>query len=393
MIIKPLTEKWQLPFAAVLIVLGFTGSEIMVAAGFDTGIRYQSFHDLIFYVFLPLLVFEAAFTINFKQLISNLALILIYALPLMLLSALASAGLIFYGIAHPSGFPWIAALLTGVLLSATDPVAVVSLMRRLGAPPRLCILLDGESLFNDATAIVTFSVLLQIALHPLQAVTVGEAVWQFSVVFAGGVIMGLVFGFVANLLLRRFFDSVAQAVVTLTAAYLSYLIAEHWLHVSGVMAVLVTGLMLSRGLAKQRQQASQTLFVDDFWQFNVFVTEALMFLFMGVTITTDMFTDNWLAMLIAIAAVLIARALVVFAGSWLLVPVKPIKPLSMGEQRLMFMGGLRGAVTLALALALPTELSYWWTIQSMAFGVVLFTLFVQAPLMPTILKQALNKPG
>jgi CPA1 family monovalent cation:H+ antiporter len=222
---------------------------------------------------------------------------------------------------------------------------------------------------------------------------VGEAVWQFSVVFAGGVIMGLVFGFVANLLLRRFFDSVAQAVVTLTAAYLSYLIAEHWLHVSGVMAVLVTGLMLSRGLAKQRQQASQTLFVDDFWQFNVFVTEALMFLFMGVTITTDMFTDNWLAMLIAIAAVLIARALVVFAGSWLLVPVKPIKPLSMGEQRLVFMGGLRGAVTLALALALPTELSYWWTIQSMAFGVVLFTLFVQAPLMPTILKQALNKPG
>jgi CPA1 family monovalent cation:H+ antiporter len=387
-LIKPLVAKWHLPFAAILIAIGFIGSEMVVMAGYDTGIRYHSFHDLIFYVFLPLLIFQAAFTLDVKAFLENWLLIILLALPLMLLATVISALLIFWGIGHPVGFPLIAALLTGVLLSATDPAAVVGMMRELGAPKRLCTLLEGESLLNDAMAIVSFSILLQLALMPASMLSVSDALWRFVEVFFGGILVGVVMGGLASLLLKKLTDSLSQAVVTLAVAYLSFLFAEKILAVSGVMAVLLAGLILSHTMAQVRQSMKRALFVDEFWHFNVFVAEALMFLFMGVTITVAMFTDNWLAMLIAIAAVLIARTLMLFTANALVWPIKSQPTLAMSEQRLLLTGGLRGAVTLALVLSLPVELSYWWVVQSMAFGVVLFTFFIQAPLMPRLIKQA-----
>lgn len=386
LLLRPLSEKWHLPFAAVLIALGFIASELIVAAGFDTGIRFHGFHDLIFYVLLPLLIFQAAFTLDMAALRQHWLGVVILALPLMLLAMFISAWLIFYGIAHPTGFPFIAALLTAVLLAATDPAAVVGMMRDLGAPKRLCVLLEGESLLNDALAIVGFSVILQLALMPTTMFSVHDAIIEFSVVFAGGVICGAIMGILAMLILHRFADSVSQAVVTLSVAYLSFLLAEKVLAVSGVMAVLVTGLILSYSLQQARQQRSQALFVDEFWAFNVFVAEALMFLIMGVTITLSMFAHNWLAMLIAIAAAILARIVMLMTGAALLWPFKSQR-LNIVDQKLMLLGGLRGAVTLALVLSLPTELDYWWTIQSMVYGVVLFTFFVQAPLMPRLLRQ------
>lgn len=383
LLLRPLSYRLHLPFASVLILLGFIGSELVVAAGFDTGLRYHSFHDLVFLVLLPLLIFQAAFTINIKALKRHWWPILLLALPLMLLALFISGWLIFLGIGHPSGFPLIAAMLTAVLLAATDPAAVVGIMRALGAPQRLCILLEGESLLNDALAIVGFSVILQLALMPATMFSLTGAMQQFFWVFAGGVACGVVLGLLAALLINRFQDSVSQAVVTLALAYLSFLLAETVFAVSGVMAVLVTGLILNSRMQKQRQET--TLFVDDFWAFNVFVAEALMFLLMGVTITVAMFTDNWLAMLIAVAAVIIARMLMLWCGAALLWPLKTQR-LRWPDQKLMLLGGLRGAVTLALVLSLPTELDYWWTIQSMVYGVVLFTFFVQAPLLPRLLK-------
>jgi len=392
LLLKPLAEKFHIPFAGLLVVTGFIGSEALVYFGYDTGIRYDSFHDLILIVFLPLLIFEAAFKINAELLFKHLLVILFFAVPVMLLSTFVAAVMIYYGIGHPEGFPWIAALLAGSLLAATDPVAVIEVMRKLGAPERLCMLLDGEALFNDATAIVTFSIFLYIAQHPMEDIAVADAASRFGVVFFGGIIIGLVIGLGFLFLSRLLKDYVQQAIVTLIAAYFSYILAEQWLHVSGVMAVLVTGLVLGRVIHHDFQYHEKQSFVDDFWTFNVYVAEALMFLLMGVTITVGMFSDNWLAMLIGIVAVLIARGVGVFGGSRLISLLPSVEPISKGYQRIMFVGGLRGAVTLALALSLPLELSYWWTVQSIAFGVVLFTLFIQAPLIaPLINKEGLNK--
>jgi len=386
LLLKPIAEKFHIPFAGLLIITGFIGSEIIVGLGGDTGIRYDTFHDLILLVFLPLLIFEAAFKINVQQLLKNGIVILFFAIPVMLLSTVVAAAAVYYGIAHPTGFPWIAALLTGALLAATDPVAVLEIMRRLGVPERLSLLLDGEALFNDATAIVTFSIFLYIAQHPLEQVTFLDASLRFSVVFFGGAFVGLLLGLAFLILSRLLQDYIQQAIVTLIAAYTSYLIAEHFLHVSGVMSVLVTGIVLGK-VIHHDFSAAKSDFVDDFWTFNVYVAEALMFLLMGVTITVGMFTDNYLAMLIGIAAVLIARAIGVFGGGALISQLPNVEPIPMAYRRIMFLGGLRGAVTLALALSLPTDLSYWWTIQSIAFGVVLFTLFVQAPIIEPILKK------
>ena len=386
LLLKPLAEKYSIPFAGLLVLTGFIGSEVVINFGIDTGIRHDSFHDLIIFVFLPLLIFEAAFKMDMHQLLKNSVVILFFALPVMLLSTAVAAVMIYYGIGHPTGFPWIAALLTGSLLAATDPVAVLELMRKAGVPERLCILLDGEALLNDATAIVTFSIFLYIAQHPLEEITVFDASLRFMVVFFGGAIMGLFVGFIFLFLSRLLQDYIQQAIVTLIAAYSSYLLADS-VHVSGVMSVLVAGIVLGRVIHHDFQDHEKHSFVDDFWLFNVYISEAIMFLLMGVTITIGMFEDNWLAMLIGIAAVLMARAVGVFGGAPLVSSLPGVERISMGYQQIMFVGGLRGAVTLALALSLPLELSYWWTVQSIAFGVVLFTLFVQAPLIPPLLKR------
>ena len=375
--VKPLAPRLHIPFSALLVIIGFSASELLVFSGIDTGIRADNFHDLIFFVFLPVLVFESAYTINVRLLMKNLLPIVFLAIPIMLLSTFIAAALIYAGIGHPQGFPWIAALLTGALLSATDPVAVVALLRQMGVPERLALLMEGESLFNDATAIVVFSVFLAIASGTAGPMSVEDASLYFLKVFFGGLLVGAITGLLFSLLLRLSQETVIKALATVISAYLSFITAEVVFHVSGVMAVLVTGLVLGHQ-GQAARAASSGKFVTELWEFNAFLANTLVFLLMGVTVTLAMFEERWLAMLIGIAAVLVARALGIFTCVPLLNRLAPIEAISRPCQVVMFWGGLRGAVTLALALSLPTTLEYWWTIQSIAFGVVLFTLFVQA---------------
>ncbi len=384
-LIQPLSQRIHLPFTATLVIAGFAVSELLVGAGVDTGIRAENFHTLVFYVFLPVLIFESAYNIDARMLLANLVPILLLAIPLMLLSTLVTAVLVYYGIGHPQGFPWIAALLTGALLSATDPVAVVAIFRQLGVPERLVLLLEGESLFNDATAIVVFSVFLGIATQASGPMTLPEGGVFFLRVFLGGILTGAAIGGAFLLLTRLIEHTIARAAATVICAYLSFAVAESLLHVSGVMAVLLAGLLLghaARGGARHGDDL-----VGWLWEFNAWIANALVFLLMGVTITTDMFTERWLAILIGIAAVIIARAAGVFGVYPLLSAGKVVDAIPYASRSILFWGGLRGAVTLALALSLPTSLDYWWTIQSIAFGVVLFTLLAQATTMASLIQK------
>ena len=376
-LVQPLARKVHLPFTAILVITGFIASELLVVAGIDTGIRAENFHDLIFFVFLPVLVFEAAYNINAGLLWKNLLPILFLAIPLMLLSTLVTATLIYFGIGHSTGFPWIAALLTGALLSATDQVAVVALLRQMGVSERLAMLMEGESLFNDAVAIVVFSVFLALATGSGGPMSITDAGLQFLRVFFGGIAVGLGTGLIFSILIKLLSETIIKALATIISAYLAFIIAESLLHVSGVMAVLVSGLLLGYR-SRHTTTGEQSGFEQELWEFNAYVANALVFLFMGVTVTLGMFEERWLAMLIGIAGILIARATGIFTCVPLLNKTTPIEPIDRPSQVILFWGGLRGAVTLALALSLPTTLDYWWTIQSITFGVVLFTLFVQA---------------
>ena len=372
LVAQPIAQWIRLPYATSLVMVGFIVSELLVMSGVDTGIRADNFQQLIFYVLLPVLIFQSAYSIDKVKLRQNLFPILFLSIAgMMLTCGLIAVGL-YYGIAHAAGFPWAAALLTGAILAATDPVSVVSSLNEVGAPKRLSILLEGESLFNDATAIVVFSIFLSMALSSSATIDAVDAVIRFITVFLGGAVIGVVMGYCAVKIKRLSNEKTFIGVLSIFLAYSSFLVAEKF-HVSGVMATLLAAVIMSSA-------SSKTESYDDggLWDVIGHMANAIVFIVMGVTITIGMFEDRWLAMLIAIGAVLVARAISIYAGLFVISKMQQ-DPIKLKSQSVMVWGGLRGAVTLALALSLPTTLDYWWTIQSIAFGVVVFSLFVQAP--------------
>jgi CPA1 family monovalent cation:H+ antiporter len=377
-IAKPVSKWVRLPYASVLVLTGFLASEVLVFAGVDTGIRADNYQSLIFYVFIPVLVFESAYLIDKKQLLENLFPIIFLAIVGMLITCALTAAGLYYGIGHASGFPWLAALLAGSILAATDPVAVVDKLKELNAPDRLSVLLDGESLMNDATAIVLFGLFLSMATMTTESLSIAGAVIEFCKVFVGGVLVGAGIGYLAGIIGGKFHNVMMTGMLTLVAAYGSFLAAEAF-HVSGVMSTLLAGIIMS--MVSEKQGASIESDNNEYlWRMISHIANVFVFLVMGAVITLSMFEERWLAMLIAIGAVLLARAASVYGGLSLIALLQK-KPVSAKYQTVMVWGGLRGAVTLALALSLPTSLDYWWTIQSIAFGVVIFSLFVQAPSM------------
>jgi CPA1 family monovalent cation:H+ antiporter len=378
LVAKPISKWIHLPYTSVLVLVGFLASEALVFVGVDTGIRADNYQALIFYVFIPVLVFESAYRIDKKLLLKNLFPILFLAIVGMLVTCALTAVGLYYGIAHASGFPWIAALLTGSILAATDPVAVVDKLKELNAPKRLRVLLDGESLMNDATAIVLFGLFLSMATVTTEPLSAGEAVIEFCIVFAGGALLGLVIGYLAGVVGRLFCNVLMTGMLTLIAAYGSFLAAEA-LHVSGVMSTLLAGIVMS--MAGEKQESSVKSDNNEYlWEVISHIANVFVFLVVGAVITLSMFEERWLAMLIAVGAVSLARAVSVYGGLSLIALFQK-EPVNAKYQTVMVWGGLRGAVTLALALSLPTSLDYWWTIQSIAFGVVIFSLFIQAPSM------------
>lgn len=386
-ITESVSKALKLPYSMLLITVGYVFSEIFIAFGYDTGIRSTNFQELIFFVFLPALIFESAYQSNIDVLFKNIGSILFLAIIGMVITTVVTAAGLYYGIAHDSGFPWEAALLAGALLAATDPVAVVAQVKQLGAPTRLAVVLEGESLFNDATAIVIFSLLLSFALMSGEPLSTAHVMKEFTRIFLGGVVVGIVAGFIGVALLRLFSSSLSRRLLTMLAAYTSYLVAELVFHVSGVTATLIAGLCFSVGASKYLSQ-STCIEIQSMWELIGHSATSLVFLVTGITVYMEMFRERWLAILIAIGAVLAARILTIYIA----LPMATImskSPIPKNYRPIMVWGGLRGAVTIALAFSLPEQLDYWWTIQSIAFGVVIFTLFVQAPSCRWLIKRVL----
>lgn len=386
LLLEPLARLLRLPLSAALVAGGFAGSQLMVGSGLDTGLRWYHFHDLVFYVFLPALIFESAISLNGRLLLRNLAPIILLALPLLLLSAGITAALLYLGIGHPQGFPWITALVCGTLLAATDPVAVTELAKRLPLPQRLLTLMEGESLLNDATTVVLFMLLLGSTAASSPAASWQTASLEFGRLALGGLAVGLFTGALAGWLIRWLNQAV---IISLLTAYAAYLLAETQFGVSGVMASLASGLWLGRLLQKKNDDYARL--IGDWWANLGWIANSSLFLLAGATITLAMFEARWLAMLIGIGAALSTRVLAVWLVAGLVAVTPRQQAISNAYRLLMAFGGLRGAVTLALALSLPLELEGWWTAQSIAYGVVLFSLFIQAPLIEPLVKRLNNR--
>jgi len=164
-ILEPLAKKLRIPFSIVLILLGFGASETVIHVfSIDTGIRWDNFQIIILKIFLPVIIFQAALRLDIRAIYKDILPLILLALPLMLLAVFITAVILFYGIGYPNVFPWHTAILAGALLSATDPSSVVSVLKLSRAPERLITLLESESLFNDATAVVLFMLLVSMTV-------------------------------------------------------------------------------------------------------------------------------------------------------------------------------------------------------------------------------------
>ena len=389
-LIEPWVKKTRLPFTAVLVIFGFVGSEIWTGFGFDTGLRWDSFRDIILHLLVPILVFESAYHMPTKLLIRNWLPVFTLAVPALLISASICGFLLFIGIGYPQAFPLLSALLAGIILAATDPVAVVSMFKAIGASPRLTALVEGESLFNDATAVVCYSLVI-IAIGSVE-INLGwsGAVSEFLITVFGGLAIGLISGYLFSLLYGLDIQQNGQAIISLMAMLIPFYLAEYSFHVSGIIAVLISGLWLgeTRRQQEEKKKKSET-FSSHLWELNGYIANVIVFVLMGVTITIDMFIDQWLAMLLGIIAATISRAGVIYSFTPIINQLPKQEKIPFSYQNVMMWGGLRGGVGIALALSIPTTVPAWYTIQAIVYGMVLFTLFIQAPLMPRLIKRTL----
>lgn len=363
------TERLRVPYTAGLVLIGLV---LALVVQREISVSPQLFLGIL----VPPLIFEAAFQVKAKDLYKDIAPILSLAIPGVLLTTFLVGGVLYWG----TDFSLVTALLFGSLIAATDPVAVVALFRSLGVPHRLQLLLEGESLFNDGTAIVVFNIMLTIAVTGY--FNLGESVMNFFIVSVGGVIIGLVLGLLMSLAITVVNNSLITTTLTTVLAFGSYIVAEQF-HVSGVLSVVAAGIV-SGNLGPQRMASTTRILVFNFWEYAAFLANSFVFLLIGLQIDLNILLTDWKAILWAILAVLVARAASIYGLSWVGSGI-PLR-----YKHVLYWGGLRGAISLALALSLPASLGEQGTlIKSMAFGVVLFTLLVQGITM----KPFINRMG
>ena len=399
-LLLPVAQRINFPYTVLLAAVGIVfGFVVEYLAKVDRqwwfGIPFDFFadalggfditSDMVFFIFLPALVFESALSIDVKKLSDDLAPIMLLAVVGLLISTLAIAGAI-YPFAGTE-ITFVVCLLLGAIVSATDPVAVVAIFKDLGAPKRLAILVEGESLFNDATAIVMFTILLSMLVGNAEADLLKGA-GDFVRVFFGGIVVGFLFARAVCWLIGKLRGvPMVEITLTLCLAYLSFMLAEHYLHVSGVMAVVTAALVV--GSYGRTQFSPETWHpLIETWEQLGFWANSLIFVLVGLAVPAILagfsFGDLGLLVVVLVTA-FVARAAILFGVLPAFGKSGLADKVSMAYTTVMFWGGLRGAVSLALALAIHENEAIPEDIRSfvvvMVTGFVLFTLFVNAPTM------------
>jgi CPA1 family monovalent cation:H+ antiporter len=376
---KPLAKQRLVPVPVALMLLGFVSSEIWVLLGQDTGLRWQILRDLVFYLFLPVLIFEASININVRLLRREGILVFSLAVPLLLIATFISAAVIYFLIGNLLGNIWLSAILCGAMICATDPTTVSNILNGKNTPGRAVSILEGESLINDATTITLFVMISSILTLPGYEVDLPVMAGQFLLILLGSMLVGLFLGWLFNQMIKPLDDVVLTTSVTLVLAFVSFWAGEHILGWSGVVSTLSAGLTIA-WLQRTSRGDTDVAFALGSWRTLGFLADAMLFFLVGMSITIDMFQANWLAMLVGTLAGLISRAVIIYLGAGPLSRLPRQRPLSFADQNLMFWGGIRGAIAIALALSLNIDIPHWYTIQSMVYGVALFSLVFQSPL-------------
>ncbi len=371
-VVALLARKVHLPYTVGLVLTGIVLAAVPMAAPAPLT------KHLIFFVFLPPLVFEAAFSIPWHELRRDLPVILTLAT----VGVLLSAGLTAAGMHYAAHWQWTTALLFGVLIAATDPVSVIATFKAAGVEGRLRVLVEAESLFNDGTAAVAFGIALTVVQGGFLSGS-GIAL-SFVVTVFGGIVCGLVVAGTALLLAGHTDDHLLEIALTTVAAYGSFLLAEHF-HLSGVLASLSAGLLIGNAGSLGSFTDKGREAVGTVWEYIAFLANSLIFLLIGLRLTHENFAEVWVPAIIAVVLVVLGRALAVYPCCALF--ARSAQRVPWGHQHILVWGGLRGALALALALGLPPELPQRQEITTAAFAVVTFSIVVQGVTMKPLLKK------
>ncbi len=405
-----LLRKTSLPYTISLLVIGsllglvyrigdssslLALTEHNALAIFVEAIGWAGHIDphLIFYIFLPTLIFEAAFSMHvhtFKKSFTNAFILAVPGIIVALILTGAFAMLI-KGLSIGLGqWTWPISLMFGVIISATDPVAVVSILKEVGASKKLATLIEGESLFNDGTAIVIFMVLLASITGSTEG---NNAIVEFVRVVLGGVAVGVTVGWLVVTWLKRVFnDALFEITVVVGAAYLAFFVAEYFLHISGVLALVAFGVMMA-GIGRTRVSPQVAHFLHEFWELAAFIANTLIFLIVGVVIALRVsFTvKDFLILILIYIAILVVRAIV------LLIFYPLMKRIGYGlspkDGVVAWWGGLRGAIGLALALIVSSEESINQEVRTQILSLTAGIVFLTSLINATTIKLLIEKLG
>ncbi len=386
---RAVSKRVRVPYTIAMLAVGLaTGLAARLYAPETDAfavVRQPVSPELILFVFLPALVFESAFSLDVHAFRKNLLFVAVLAGPAMVLAAVGTAGAM-VGLTRAPGlgalaWGWPAALVFGALISATDPIAVVALLREVGAPKRLGLLIEGESLLNDGTAIVAFTVLLTLLTGEAAAgIDPADVLFRFARVVLGGVAVGYLLAAAASAWIgRTFADPLVEITVTVVLAYGAMLLAEGLLHVSGVLALVTAGLHLA-GPGRRRISPEVRAFLKEFWELLAYFANTLVFFLVGVVVAYELHGSDVATLGLigaAFVALLLIRLAVIFLARWVANPflARPVEPRAAA---VMAWGGLRGAVSLALALMVAThpdvDRELGRQVLQLTAGVVLLTI-------------------
>jgi CPA1 family monovalent cation:H+ antiporter len=372
-------RRFRVPYTVALVV---TGLALGALHAFQPPALTR---DLVFAVFLPGLLFEAAFHLEFKAFRADVGPIVGLAVP-GVIAAIGFTALILTPVVRAfeleHAFLWIDALIFGAVVAATDPIAVVGLFKSLGAPKRLSVLVEGESLLNDGTAIVFFTLLLGVAAGA-SASAAALALDFVRVVGLGGLV-GLVIGLLVSEVVKRVDDPMIEITLTTIAAYGSFVTAEQ-LHCSGVIATVVAGMLCGNYAARAGMSPSTRVAAETFWEYVAFALNSIVFLLIGFQVSLGALAASWRAILVAYLAVLLGRAAVAIGVTALLRASRnPIPP---SWATVLTWGGLRGSLSMVLALGLPLAFVHRDLLITMTFGVVIVSILVQGLSMSPLLRR------